>query len=125
MPALDVLSQMLFSQNAPLFQKLYLRDQVVDVLSGGAVDHRDPPLFEIIARVTKPDQTDFVREAIIAEIDRFKVELVDDALLADTKSAMRYSFARGLDSPGPIAETGALSSIDGRGGNSEPSLSTL
>ena len=105
MPALDVLSQLLFSQNAPLFQKLYLRDQVVDVLSGGAVDHRDPPLFEIIARVTKPDQTDFVREAIIAEIDRFKVELVDDALLADTKSAMRYSFARGLDSPGPIART--------------------
>ena len=105
MPSLDVLSQLLFSQNAPLFQKLYLRDQVVDVLSGGAVDHRDPPLFEIIARVTKPDQTDFVREAIIAEIDRFKVELVDDALLADTKSAMRYSFARGLDSPGPIART--------------------
>jgi zinc protease len=105
MPAMDVLSQLLFSQNAPLFQQLYLRDQVVDVLSGGAVDHRDPPLFAITARITKPDQTDYVRDAILAEIERLKTEPVDEAVLTDTKSAMRYSFARGLDSPGPIAET--------------------
>ena len=105
MPAMDVLSQLLFSQNAPLFQQLYLRDQVVDVLSGGAVDHRDPPLFEILVRITKPDRIDYVRDAILAEIERMKTEPVDEAVLADTKSAMRYSFARGLDSPGPIAET--------------------
>ena len=105
MPAMDVLSQLLFSQTSPLFQQLYLRDQVVDVLSGGAVDHRDPPLFEVLARVTKPDQIDYVRDAILAEIDRMKTEPVDAQLLADTKSAMRYSFARGLNSPGPIAET--------------------
>ena len=105
MPAMDVLSQLLFSQNAPLFQQLYLRDQVVDLLSGGAVDHRDPPLFEITARVTKPERVDEVRDAILAEIERVKTESVDAAVLADTKSAMRYSFASGLDSPGPIAET--------------------
>ena len=105
MPVMDVLSQLLFSQNAPLFQQLYLRDQVVDVLSGGAVDHRDPPLFAITVRITKPDRIDYVREAILAEIERLKTEPVDEAVLADTKSAMRYSFARGLNSPGPIAET--------------------
>ena len=105
MPVMDVLSQLLFSQNAPLFQQLYLRDQVVDVLSGGAVDHRDPPLFEITVRITKPDRIDYVRDAILAEIERMKTEPVDEAVLADTKSAMRYSFARGLDSPGPIART--------------------
>ena len=105
MPVMDVLSQLLFSQNAPLFQQLYLRDQVVDVLSGGAVDHRDPPLFAITVRITKPDRIDYVREAILAEIERLKTEPVDEAVLADTKSAMRYAFARGLNSPGPIAET--------------------
>ena len=105
MPVMDVLSQLLFSQNAPLFQQLYLRDQVVDVLSGGAVDHRDPPLFEITVRITKPDRIDYVRDAILAEIERMKTEPVDEAVLADTKSAMRYAFARGLNSPGPIAET--------------------
>ena len=105
MPVMDVLSQLLFSQNAPLFQQLYLRDQVVDVLSGGAVDHRDPPLFEITVRITKPERIDYVRDAILAEIERMKTEPVDEAVLADTKSAMRYAFARGLDSPGPIART--------------------
>ena len=50
MPTLDVLSQLLFSQTSPLFQKLYIEEQVVDLLSGGAVDHRDAPLFTIIAR---------------------------------------------------------------------------
>ncbi|MEE2636078.1 MAG: pitrilysin family protein, partial [Acidobacteriota bacterium] len=105
MPAMDVLSQLLFSENAPLFQQLYFRDQVVDVLFGGAVDQRDPPLFEIIARITKPEQIDSVRDAILAEIERVKTEPVDERVLADTKSAMRYSFARGLNSPGPIART--------------------
>ena len=105
MPAMDVLSQLLFSQTSPLFQQLYLSDQVVDVLSGGAVDHRDPPLFEGLIRITKPDQIDYVRDTVLAEIERMKTEPVDAQLLADTKSAMRYSFASGLNSPGPIAET--------------------
>ena len=105
MPAMDVLSQLLFSENASLFQQLYLRDQLVDVLSGGAVDHRDPPLFEIIARITKAEQVDYVRNAIMTEIERMKTEPVDDALLSATKSSMRYSFARDLDSADPIART--------------------
>ena len=105
MPALDVLSQLLFSETSPLFKKLYLEEQVVDVLDGGAVDHRDAPLFTIIARVTDPARVDYVRDAIITEIDRLKAERVDDAVLADTKSHMRYRFAMGLDNPADVAET--------------------
>jgi zinc protease len=105
MPALDVLSQLLFSETSPLFQKLYLEEQVVDVLSGGATDSRDAPLFTIIARVTDPARIDYVRQAIVDEIDRMKVEPVDDAVLAATKSHMRYQFAMGLDNPGGIART--------------------
>lgn len=105
MPALDVLSQLLFAETSPLFQKLYLEEQVVDVLSGGAVDHRDGPLFTIIARVTDPTRVDYVRDAIIEEIERLKVEPVDDEVLAATKSHMRYGFAMGLDNPGGVAET--------------------
>ena len=105
MPTLDVLSQLLFSQTSPLFQKLYIEEQVVDLLSGGAVDHRDAPLFTIIARITDPTRVDYVRDAIIAEIDRMKADPVDDTVLADTKSHMRYGFAMGLDNPASIAET--------------------
>ena len=105
MPALDVLSQLLFSETSPLFQKLYLEEQVVDVLNGGATDSRDAPLFTIIARVTDPARIEYVRQAIVDEIDRMKVEPVDDAVLASTKSHMRYQFAMGLDNPGGIART--------------------
>ena len=105
MPALDVLSQLLFSETSPLFQELYLEEQVVDVLTGGAVDSRDAPLFTITARVTDPARIEYVRQAIVDEIDRMKVEPVDAATLAATKSHMRYQFAMGLDNPGGIART--------------------
>ena len=103
-PALDVLSQLLFAETAPLFRKLYLEEQVVDVLTGGAGDRRDAPLFTILARITDPTRVDYVRDAIVEEIDRLKVESVDDAVLAATKSHMRYGFVRGLDNPAGVAQ---------------------
>jgi zinc protease len=105
MPALDVLSQLLFSETSPLFRKLYLEEQVVDALQGGALDSRDAPLFTIIARITDSTRIEYVRDAIIDEIERLKTEPVDEAMLAATKSHMRYGFAMGLDNPGGIAQT--------------------
>ena len=105
MPALDVMSQLLFSETSPLFQKLYLEEQVVDALSGGALDSRDTPLFTILARVTDPDRVDYVRDEISAAIERIKTEPLDETVLADTKSHMRYAFAMGLDNPQSVAET--------------------
>ncbi len=105
MPALDVFSRLLFSETAPLYRRLYLEEQIVDVIQGGALDSRDAPLFSILARVTVPERIDDVRAAVIAEIERFKTELVDPEVLAATKSNMRYGFAMGLNSPGQIART--------------------
>ena len=105
MPALDVLSQLLFSETSPLYRKLYLEEQVVDVLTGGAVDHRDSPLFTVLARITDPTRIDHVRDAIFEEIERMKVEPGAEDVLAATKSHMRYAFSMGLDNPASIAET--------------------
>ena len=104
-PAIDILSQLVFSQNSPLFQRLFVEEQVVDLLAGGAVDHRDPHLFEITARVTKPDKIEYVQNAILTEIEKYKTTPVDRQKLADTKSYMRYSFAMNLNSAKNIAET--------------------
>ena len=105
MPTLDVLSQLLFAETAPLYRKLYLEEQEVDALSGGALDSRDAGLFTIIARITDAERIEYVRDAIIAEIERLKVEPVDEQVLAETKSHMRYQFALGLDNPGGVART--------------------
>ena len=62
--------------------------------------------------MTDPDRVDYVRDAIIAEIERLKVETVDEGVLADTKSHMRYGFAMGLDNPGDVAATLAGEDVD-------------
>ena len=105
MPALDVFSQLLFSETSPLFRKLYLEEQLVDVIQGGALDSRDAPLFSIIARITDTARIHDVRDAIYEEIERLKTEPVDTAILDSTKSHMRYGFSMGLNSPGQIART--------------------
>ena len=105
MPALDVFSQLLFSESAPLFRELYMSEQVVDVLQGGALDSRDAPLFTILARITDSSRIDYVLEAIVSEIERLKNEPVDIEVLSETKSHMRYGFAMGLNNPGGIART--------------------
>ena len=105
MPALDVFSQLLFSETSPLFRQLYLEDQLVDVIQGGALDSRDAPLFSIIARITDATRIHDVRDAIYEEIERLKTEPVDTAILDSTKSHMRYGFSMGLNSPGQIART--------------------
>ena len=64
MPALDVFSQLLFSETSPLFRQLYLEEQLVDVIQGGALDSRDAPLFSIIARITDTARIHDVRDAI-------------------------------------------------------------
>ena len=104
-PALDVLSQLLFSETSPLFRQLYVEEQVVDVLTSGSVDRRDSALFTVLARITEPTRIDHVRDAIIAEIERLKVEGADEEVLAATKSHMRYAFSMGLDNPASIAAT--------------------
>ena len=75
------------------------------MLSGGALDSRDPTLFTIISRITDPTRVDYVRDTILAEIERIKTAAVNDTVLANTKSHMRYAFAMGLNNPSTIAET--------------------
>ena len=103
--ALDVLSQLLFSNTAPLYQKLVIEDQWVDVISGGLADHRDPYLFTITARVKSEDLLGPVEAAIGEAVTVLKDRPVEEARLETIKSHLRYSFALGLASPASVAFT--------------------
>jgi zinc protease len=105
LPALDLVSQLLFSEAAPLYQKLVVEEQVVDILAGGAQDHRDPYLFEITARVKKPERIDYVESTILAALDDLKTTPIAAERLAKVKSHMKYSFAMGLDTSGSAARS--------------------
>src|SRR5437588_12887876 len=62
--ALDVLSEFLFSDRAPLHKRLVLEEQKVDDLEGGAENHRDPFLFEVVARVKQEKDVDRIEKDI-------------------------------------------------------------
>ena len=105
MPALDLISQLAFSETSPLYRKLVLDDQLVDSLSGGAADRRDPNLFVISARIKEPGAIAGVQAALDATLEDLKNHPVDPGRLDATKSHMKYSFQMRLDTADSVAST--------------------
>jgi zinc protease len=105
MPALDVLSTILFSQKSELYKKLVLNEQKVRSIQGSATDSRDPNLFKIYASVVKADDLQYVKDEIVKALEAAKTNKVDTKLLDETKSYLKYSFAMSIDNPTQIAES--------------------
>ena len=119
-PALDVISELLFSEAAPLHQELVVKQQWADFLTGGAEDHRDPYLFTITARLKSDDVVARTKAAIDEAIAGLQREPVDAGRLERIKAHLRYRFALTLDSPDAVARrvahylslTGSVESIN-------------
>lgn len=103
-PALDVISELLFSEAAPLYQELVVEKQWADFISGGAEDHRDPYLFTITARAKDEGLLPKVRAAIDEHLAGLRSGPVEAARIERIKSHLRYRFALSLDSPDEIAD---------------------
>lgn len=105
MPALDVLSQVLFAPTAPLYKKLVIDERKARYLGGGAFDSRDPNLFSIEASLVDKADMQYVKDEIIKAIDDVKVNGVDEKVLETIKSHLKYSFAMSIDNPDAIANS--------------------
>ena len=105
MPALDVLSSIVFSNTSDLFKQLVLEEQKVRFIGGGAFDSRDPGLFNIQVSLVEKDDMAYVMGEIEKAIAKVQSEDVDEALLQRTKSNLKYSFAMGMDTPDAIANS--------------------
>lgn len=103
--ALDLLSQLLFSDNAPLYQELVVERQLVEFIQGGAEFHRDPYLFMVATRARTPDALPEVKKALTKAFEELKSEPVDPERLERIKDHLRYQFALGLDSAPAAAVT--------------------
>jgi len=120
LPALDVLAELVFAERAPLYKRLVITEQKVEMLAGSADPHVDPNLFVAIARIKKAGDVGYVEKAISDEIARIGREGVDDKTLAEVQSHVKYAFAGQLSTADRtantaaqfIALTGALSSIN-------------
>jgi len=105
MPALDVISTILFSENSALYKKLVIDEQKVRFIGGGAFDSKDPNLFSIQASLINKEDMQYVKDEIVKALEDVKANGVDEKLLADTKSHLKYSFAMRIDNPDDIAST--------------------
>jgi zinc protease len=106
-PALEVLAELLFSERAPLYKRLVLKEQKVDQIEGSFDRHVDPNLFSIYARLKKPDDLGLVEKAIEDEIARVAKEGIDAKTLAEVASHTRYGFAGHLNTADNVALVGA------------------
>ncbi|MFI5251778.1 MAG: M16 family metallopeptidase [Bacteroidota bacterium] len=107
MPALDLLSQLYFSQTSDIFRKLVVEKQIVEFIAANNSDHRDPELFWIFSRIKDIKNIDTVREMIYAAMEEAKTKPVDAQKLAAVKSHMRYAYAMGLNDANSVAGTAA------------------
>ncbi|RYU82137.1 M16 family metallopeptidase [Hymenobacter persicinus] len=103
LPALDVLTTMLFAENSPLYEKLVVKEHKVRFVGGSPNYTRDPYLLSVRASVVKAEDMPYVRDEITKALNQLKTTPVDAKRLADTKSALKYGFLMGLDSSDQIA----------------------
>jgi zinc protease len=105
MPAMDVLSQVVFSPTSELFRKLVVEEQLVEFIQGGQQDSRDPGLFTVLTRIKDPSRIAEVRKEIDAAIERARTTPVPASRLAEVKSYQKYSYLMGLDNADAIARS--------------------
>ncbi len=107
MAALDALAFLAFSASSELYQRLVIREQKLDTLSGSAPGSVDPGLFDIIARVKQAGDMDYVRDQILAAIRTFQERPVDAARLEAVKMRLRYQAAMRMTSSDAVAQVAA------------------
>jgi zinc protease len=101
--ALSILGQLAFGETSPLYKKLVLEQQKVDLLNADNSPHRAPNLFVIIARVKDGKDVPDVQSSILATIEEMKNNPVDAKRLAELKSNFKYGFLMRLDSSKNVA----------------------
>jgi zinc protease len=103
--ALSMLLSLSFGRTSPLYKRLVQDEQKVDQLFDFVPNRVDPTLATIGARVKKPGDALYVRDAILQTVAKLRNEPVTGAALADAKSANKYGLIRTLDNTEAIAST--------------------
>ena len=101
--ALQVLGRVAFGSTSDLYKELVVQDRKVQYLFGSFGLARDPGLVSITTMVMNPREVRAVEERILQTVEQFQTDLVDEQVLADTKSNMKYDFLMDLETAQQIA----------------------
>lgn len=103
--AVDLISQLYFSNNSALYQELVVEKQLASQMFTYNPETKDPGLLHVFVKVEKEEDLAKARDAINRTYAKARIELVDADKLANLKSNLKYSFVNGLDSSQAIAST--------------------
>jgi len=103
--AVDLISQLYFSNNSALYQELVVEKQLASQMFTYNAETKDPGLLHVFVKVEKEEDLAKARDAINRTYAKARTELVDADKLANLKSNLKYSFVNGLDSSQAIAST--------------------
>lgn len=103
--ALDLLSELYFSNNSPLYQELVVDKQIASQMFTYNPETKDAGLRHVFVKVEDAKNLSVVRDAINRTYAKARVETVDATKLDNLKSNLKYSFVNGLDSSEAIAGT--------------------
>jgi len=110
--ALEILGDIAFGPNSDIYRKLVIEERRLQALDAGFGLSRDPDFIQVTAMVSDPADVQAVEAELLAVVERFKEELVDERKLADTKSAMRYGFLMRLETHLNVANAVARAIIN-------------
>ena len=118
--ATEVLGEVAFGSNSDIYRKLVIAEQRVQYLAAGFGLARDPALVSISTMVIDPDDVPSVEQEIQNAVNEAREVLVDQKMLDDTKSAMKYGFLMGLETAQNTAfamiqyviNTGGIEAVD-------------
>jgi zinc protease len=103
--ALAMLLSLSFGRTSPLYKRLVQDEQKVDQLFDYTPARVDPSLVTIAARVKKPDDALYVRNAILETVAKLRDTPVTKQALLDAQSSEKYGLIRTLDNTDTIAQT--------------------
>ena len=111
--ALKFAATELFGERSELYQRLVVKEQKVDQLFSTGGDAKDPDLFTIGARLKDSADLAYVRDLILDTCAKAVVLPFSAAKLEESKTEVRLSFQRALDSTNSVASVVArLTSYD-------------
>ena len=104
LPGMDLLGDIWFADTSDLYQKLVVKERLVDQMFFGAPNRKDPGLIQFAARLLKPENASAVSAAVLDTLVRTRTERVTPDKLADIKAALKYGFASRLDNSQAIGD---------------------
>lgn len=97
--AAEVLGRVAFGPNSDIYKRLVVQTQKVQSFNGDFSLNRDPNLLTVMAMVTDARDLQLIKDEVEKTARRFRSTLCDLKSLSDTKSAMKYEFLMGLETP--------------------------